>query len=134
MNFWKRELSAIDKDEEKVIFTIHKFKVRKKLFFSALLTMMIMMIGINKVSSLRALDIHISPTFLLLTFLVCSIFITYTVMRKNWNYYRKQISMIGIGMVVLTLIFSWNEAFSIVDVLFVSIIATTVAAAIYDIF
>lgn len=131
---WKKVIKDIEKDEEKVVFKIHKFKVRKKLFFSMILTIMIMMIGISKVESLHEINEHVSLLVLLITFCLCFTFIFFTVMRKNLSFFSKQISLIFISLLFLVWLFTLNSKFNMFDISFVSIIATTVAAAIYDLF
>jgi len=93
-----------------------------------------MMVGLQKVESLHEIKAHVSLLVLLVTLIVCSIFLFLTVVKKNMSFYIKQISFIFIGLLLFLWLFTLNQNYNLNDIVFVSIIVTTIAASIYDTF
>jgi len=130
----EREVSAVVKDEEKVIFQINGFKVRKKLIFSILLSIVVFVVGLDKIESLRDAGLRTYGWVLAITFLLCSIFLFFTVIRKDPRRYLKQVCIVFISLSVGFGILAFFEGFSVFDVFFLSMIITAVSLSIYDIF
>ena len=130
----KHGLGVIRADEEKVVFTLGNFKVRKKLFFSILLSIIVFTIGIGKVESLIGEGFHTSPLVVLLTFAFCSIFLLIAVIRKSPRHHLKQLGKVFVALTMLCSALVFLGEFNFADVLFISMITTTVSLLIYDTF
>lgn len=128
-----KEEKALKKEEEKVVFTAYGFKVRKKLFFSVMMGILVAVIGLNKVESLHEVGKHVSPAVVIAALAVCIIFLFLTVIRKNISLYTKQISILFVVLLIGFRILTLKSLYSSNDLIFVASIVTTVASAIYDV-
>lgn len=129
----EKEFSSIKKAEEKVLFRLFGFKIKKKLIFSIILGLFVFIMGTNKIDALHSLGKHISWPVLLITFLFCSLFLFLTVIRKKPSYYLKQALLVFLVIsLVLGLLITFG--FTLSDILFLSLITTAVSLAIFDIF
>ena len=130
----EKEVEHLRKDEEKVLATVRGFKVRKKLIFSLLLSIFVFVIGFQKIDSMRIAGHSVAPIVVLITVVLCGFFLGLTVIRKDPERYLKQAGKVFAALFVLFCIIFLLMGFSIFDVLFLSIIITTVALSIYDTF
>ena len=129
-----KEGKALKKEEEKVVFNFYGYKVKKKLISSIMLGFLVFVIGMSKVESLHEVGKNVSPVIVLVTFVVCSAFLLLTVIKKNIKKYTNQIVIMFIVIIIFLRIITINSMYSSNDILFVSLITTTVASAIYDLF
>lgn len=93
-----------------------------------------MMVGLQKVETLHEINLHVSLIVLLVTSFICSLFLFFTVVKKNMSFYKKQISIIFISLLLFLWLLTLNSNYNLNDIVFVSIIVTTIAASIYDTF
>ncbi|MBU0536613.1 MAG: hypothetical protein KKE20_06615, partial [Nanoarchaeota archaeon] len=77
----KKELEIIRKKEEKIVFRVGRFKVRRKLFFSILLSVLVAVMTFNKVRVLHESGQSISNIMLAITSLVCFVSLYLAIIR-----------------------------------------------------
>ena len=130
----QKEVKELSKEEEKVVFTIHKFKVKKKLFFSFFLSILVAAIGFSKIDSLISIGKHITPIIMLVTAVICLGFLGLAVIRKHPKRYTKQIVTVLIILFIVFRLATLMTGYSTLDILFTSMLVTTIGVSIYDIF
>ncbi|MBU0536438.1 MAG: hypothetical protein KKE20_05705, partial [Nanoarchaeota archaeon] len=105
---------------------------RRKLFFSILLSVLVAVMTFNKVRLLHEAGQSISNFMLAVTFLVCFVSLYLAIIRKNPYYSAKQIGSVFMILMLISLIST--SGYSLADLAFISMIITTVALLIYDVF
>ncbi|MFC1733838.1 hypothetical protein ACFL6I_26355, partial [candidate division KSB1 bacterium] len=120
----------------KILFEIFGLKLRKKLFFSVLLGILIMVIGFSKVQSLHKINMNISVTILIITFILCLKFLFFAIIRvrKRRFYFIKQFAELFVSFMIFFWIITIRSVYSLTDLVFISMIVTSAVLLIYDVF
>jgi hypothetical protein len=134
INLLKKEKKKIMISEEKVVLRIGRFKLKKKLFFSVLISIMVLVMGFSKARSLHDEGFSISIGVIIITLLLCISLLSFAVIRKNPFYYIKQTACVFFALLAIFIIATINSSYTISDLIFVAMIVTTVALLIYDVF